>query len=481
MRKRLKDMHRLRIGGTSLGLLLLTLVFALLIITGSDMLEKRFALRRDFSFNAITTQSQQTDEVLRNLDKPVHAYALFSPGKEDRALIGLLERYAANSPYFTFSVENLALNPALVTSLPSSLNDNPVSSDSLVLRCDQTNRTRVLDGSNYISQGYDAQTESIYIAGLNYERSLTEALISVSADQVPQLQLLTGHGELNLTDIQAMQQLLSRHSYQFQEVDLKRGDRLDPKQPLMILSPKKDLTADQLDLIDAFARAGGALFITEDFSTAGSLPNFEALYRGYGFEKRVGLVVAEEADRTAYYESPAVLIPTMESTEVSAALMAANQSSLLMAGSSAFDEPLPAERLDLQVVLRSGRSYLKEVSDAFAGIEQDEADVRGRFPLALLASRAFEDGSRSKAFIIGNSSMFTDAWMQQNTYSSELLLNVIGHLDPGQAIQLSIRPKDAIRPPYTPASPVLTNLVLLLLPASVAMIGALVLIRRRRA
>lgn len=481
MRKHNGRGRHIRLGSASLGVMLAVLLLAGLLVTAADALEQRFALRHDFSFNGITTQSKETDQVLSNLSKPVHAYALFSPGKEDRALIGLLERYAARSPHFTFSVENLALNPTLVTTLSSSLKDNEVTSDSLVLRCEATNRTRILDGSSYLSQGYDTATDSIYIAGINYERSLTEALIYVSADRLPQLQLLVGHGELTRADTQAMEALLQRYSYELREVNLHQGDALDVRQPLMILSPKKDLPKDQLEKLDAFARAGGAFFITEDFSSAEAMPNFAALYRGYGFEKRQGLVVAQRSAQGSYYESPAVLVPDMESTEVSAALVAANQSSLLMAGAGAFDEPFSSDRLEIDVVLRSGNAYLKEVSSAFQGIEQEEGDVTGRFPLALLANRAFEDGTRSKAFIISNSSMFTDVWMQQNTYSSELLLNVIGHLDPGDAIQLAIRPKDAIRPPYQPGSIVLTNLLLVLMPASVAAAGVIVLLRRRRA
>lgn len=481
MKKFSRNFIRLGMGGSSLGLLLIAVLLATLLITGADSLEKRFALKQDHSFNGITTQSRETDQVLRNLDKRVHAYALFSPGKEDRALVGLLERYAARTSNFTFSLENLALNPALATSFSSSLKDNQVTSDSLVLHCEATGRTRVLDGSSYISQGYDTKSESIYIAGLNYERSLTEALIYVSADKLPQIQLLSGHGELTLEDIKSMQALLSRYSYSIREVNLQAGDELNPKEPLLILSPKKDLPKEQLDKLDAFARAGGSMFITADFSSAPSLPHFSALYRGYGFETRKGLVVAELSAQGSYYESPAVLVPTMESTDVSAALVAANQSSLLMAGSTAFDEPLPSDGLMVDVVLRSGNAFLKEFGSSFDSIEQDEADVRGRFPLALLSNRAFEDGQRSKAFIIGNSGMFTDLWMQQNTYSSELLLNVIGHLDPGEGIQIAIRPKDAIRPPYTPASPILTQLILVMLPAAVAATGLVVLLRRRRA
>lgn len=474
------DGRRLRLGGLSVGASLVVLGLAVLLILTADGLERRHALRMDFSFNGITSQSEASNRVLAALDKDVHAYMLSSPGQQDRALLGLLERYAARSPRFTFSEENLAKNPGLVNSISSSLSDNEVTSDSLILHCRDTGRTRVLDGSQYITQGYDPNQERIYIAGLQYEKSLTEAILFVSMDKLPELQLLQGHGELTRADTQALEQLLGRYHYAFRAVDLSRGDSLDSTLPLLILSPKKDLTNPDVQKLDAFAKAGGAFFITEDFSSAEPLSNFAALYRGYGFSKLDGLVVAMQAERGSYYESPAVLLPYMEESPVTAALLAANQSSLLMAGAAAFAEPAEINSMQTTVVLRSGRAYLRQTEDAFASLEQQEGDKEGSFPLALLTDRAFDDGTRSRAFIIGNSSLFTDAWMQQNTYSAEFLLNVMDYLDPGEDFQLAISPKDAIRAPFHMSSPWLVALLLVLLPLVALFAALFVLIPRRR-
>lgn len=467
-------------GGKSLAALLLVLAIAFAIILGADKLEKRYALRFDLSYNGITSQGELTNQVLDQLEKDVHAYVLFSPGQEDKSLIGLLERYAARTLRFTYSLENLALKPNLAKSISSSLDDNAVSSDSLILHCKDTDRTRVLDGSQYISQAYDPASESIYIAGLKYEKSLTEAILYVSANKLPQIQLLMGQGELTRADTQAMELLLKQYSFSFREVALARGDSLKADELLMVLSPQKDLTEPQLKQLHDFAATGGAFFFTDDFSSAPALQNFAALYRSYGFEKLPGLVVADAEQRGSYYDSPAVLIPEMLATPATEALVAAKQSSLLLAGAAPFAEPRNAVGLQTTVMLRSGPSYLSAVTDAFEGIDKQPGDPEGRFPLALLADKAFEDGRHSRAFIIGNSSLFTDSWMQQNTYSAELLLNIIHYLRPDSGVQLDIMPKDAIRPPLQISSPALVSLVLVALPFGVLAVAAPVLLRRRR-
>lgn len=457
------------------------ILLSVLMVWAADSLEKSRALRVDLSFNNATTQSALTDRVLEGLQSPVHVYAVFSPRQEDWTLVGLLERYAAKSAQFTFSVESLARNPTLAHSISSSLDDSAVSSDCLIIHNKQTGRTRVLDAEDYIRQSYDIERGVFYISGLNYEKSLTEAIVYVSMDRVPTIQYLTGFGEVSGDTLASMRNLLFNYNYAMQPVDLMRGDQLDATQPLMILSPQKDIGEAALKQVDAYIRAGGALFITDDFGTSSDLANFKALYRGYGFVRKPGLVVANAQNTADYYGSPAMLMPYMQVSEITAALMAANQTTLILTGSVAFEPPAKGDsRLISQVVLESGPAYLRNTDDGSDSIEWQAGDERGTFPLALISDRAFEDGTHSKAFIIGNSSVFTDTWLHQNTYSSELLLSVIQYLDPGEPIQLAISPKDVIRPSLQSFNPAIIAAVLLLIPLSIVAAALLVLLPRRK-
>ena len=473
---------RKRLGGYSILFVSLALAAAGLLVLAFDALENRYALKIDTSFNAITTKSAETDKVLNELDSDVHVYALFTPGEEDQVLIAILERYAAASRHFTFSVENLLQNPALIRNISSSLDDSTVTNDCLIIHGKQNDRTRILNMTDYITQAYDAQSGMFYVSGLNYEQRISEALLYVTAPDVPSIQLLGGHGELSREDIAAMENLLLNYNYALNPVDLLRGDELDASSPLMILSPVKDLTEDQLSKIDAFARAGGSLFITADFSMHEELPNFDSLYRSYGFIRKKGLVVAQEEEKESYYpSSPAVLMPYMEMAEPTATLITNKQTTLVLAGSAAFEEPQNINNLLVNyVLLRSGNAYLRDTSDQSNDIARRDTDETGTFPLALTAERSFDDGTRSKAFIIGNSSVFTDSWLYQNTYSSEFLLNLVSYLSPASRISLSIQPKTVIRPPLRVANPLLNGIAVAVLPVLMFSTALIVLLPRRR-
>lgn len=481
MRQRWKRWLRVhRLFGAALALAALVLLMALVVI-GADQLEKRYALRVDHSFNSITSQGDITDRVLLGLTRDVHVYALYSPGQEDRQLIGLLERYAAKNDHFTFSVENIARNPTLLMSISSSLQDSPVGNDSLIVYCRDTNRTRILTGGDFIAQGYDMESDAFYAAGLNYEKSLTEAVLYVSSDRMPTLQVLSGHGELAQADTADMEALLSRFNYAIKRVQLSRGEALDPAFPLLILSPTKDLTQSELKQLDQYTRSGGSVLITWDYDKTEQLPNFEAFYRGFGFERRPGMVVASEDAPGSYYNYPAVLLPYMQSTEPTAGMVTAQQTMTIMPGAVSFKEPEKSGRdLVWQAVLKSGPAYIHLSAGLYEDIEQKPEDETGEFTLAMLSNRAFEDGSRSRAFISGSSALFTDRWMYANTYSAELLLNVIDYLEAGEPIMLAIAPKDAVRPPLNVQAPWLTTLMLLLPSAAVLLAALVILLPRRR-
>ncbi len=473
--------ERKKLGSYSLFFSALVIVMAGLVILALDALEARFALKIDNSYNTITTQSAETKRILNELDSDVHVYALFSPGEEDRALIAVLERYAAVSDYFSFSVESLVHNPALIRHISSSLDDSSVSNDCLIIHGKEKDRTRILNIIDYVTQAYDPQSGAFYISGFNYEQKLSEAIVYVTASEVPSIQLLSGHGELDLSSIGPMMDLLMSYNYSVNSVDLLRGNVLDPLSSLMILSPVKDLTEDQLKKIDTFVRSGGSLFMSVDFSLYDDLPNFESLYRSYGFIRKKGLVVAQEDEYESYYNSPAVLMPYMDMSEPTAALIAQNQTTLILAGAAAFEEP-QAHNINLTnyVLLRSGNAYLRDTSDQSNDITRKETDHTGTFVLAMTAERSFDDGTRSKAFIIGNSSVFIDSWLYENTYSAEFLLSLIQYLSPSSPIRLSIPPKNAIRPPLRISYPLLNGLAISVLPLAVIVLALIVLLPRKR-
>ena len=470
---------RRRLGITSVALTVLIVVVLLLAVLVGDALEHRFALRADYSFNGITTLDRITIDALSNLSKDIHIHALFTPGQEDQALIGLLDRYAAASQHITYSMENLLTNPMLVNSFSDLPEDNPVTTDSLVVHSPDTGRTRVLDGTNYIAQSYDTETGAYAITGLTYEKSLTEAILFVTSDTLPAIKVLTGHGELAGDNIAPMVNVLADANFEVSSLNLLSGQTLDAGDILFVLSPSRDLLAQERDTIRGFVHAGGSMLITSDYDAPEQLPGFAALYQMFGFALKPGIVVAEADAAGSYYETPAYLMPYMQQTTMTADLIAAGRTTLIMPGARAFDITGAAMQTQLEEVLRSGPAYIKNADDAVQSLDWQEGDEKGAFALALFSSLETEQGRTAHAFAIGSSATLTDGWLQTNTYSVELLMQALRALGARPTISLDIAQKQAIRAPLVLGDTVLPGILLAAAPLAV-IVPAWFMYRSRR-
>lgn len=459
------------------GLLVLAMALAVLL---ADTLEARFGLRRDYSYNGITSLNAITTDALRALRRDVHIYALFTPGQEDRALVGLLERYAAASDHITYSIEDLLRNPMLANRFSNLPGDHPVTTDSLAVTCADTGRTRVLDGTNYVARSYDPESGGYAITGYTYEKSLTEAILFVTSDDLPRIRLLTGHAELAGSAIAPLTQVLRDANFEVAALDLKSGEALKPNDILFILSPGRDLLAQELEQIQAFVNSGGSVLITSDYDAPDALPGFASLYAMFGFSLKPGIVVAERDHRGSYYETPAYLMPYMLSSPVTMDLIAARRTTLILPGARAFALGAPSLGVQAQPLLRSGPAYLRNVTDATESLEKADTDEQGEFTLALFAEKSVNGKAAAKAFAMGSSAPLTDSWLHTNTYSVELLMQALDALGARPAINLNIAQKQAIRTPLALNDSVLPGMLLAAGPLAV-LVPALIVYRRRRA
>ena len=183
---------RLRYG--SISTLLLCLALAVLIALNAlfTVLEDRNGWRLDCSFNSMTTYSDATAEVLSAVDTPVVIYALFERGQEDLQLFELLDRYCAASSFVSWEQTPLSLNPSMATRFQGGSSGGEVSTDCLVVYCQETDRFRVLTPMSFIGISVNTTTGSYEITSITYEKELTAAISYVTQEKIPVVWMLQG-------------------------------------------------------------------------------------------------------------------------------------------------------------------------------------------------------------------------------------------------------------------------------------------------
>ena len=477
--------QRRRYGALSTAVLAVVLAALVGLNLLADTLERRYAWRVDASFNGVTTQSEVTREVLRELPYPVHVYALFPRGQEDGPLLELLTRYAAASPLFTWEQIDPSLNPGLLTRFRAATEEETITSNCLVVWCEATDRWKVLTYDRFLGSSYSAEDGEYTFSSLNYEGPITAAVRSVTAGGSTRVMMLAGHGELDESATGALTSLLGANGLDVYGFTLRTSEaNLQPDDVVAVLSPQRDLTDEELSQLMAFADAGGSLLLTCDFTDRlAQMANWKALMRYYGFLPLEGVVIASaEEPATCYQNNRMYLIPAMEATEITQPMLQNQTDTLLLPGSRGFEIPQTADAgLTTDVVLRSSdKAYLRDLNDGRLSLERQENDAGGPFALALMAWRATASGNISRAFILGCSSLLTSGDVYAMTDAQEFIVRVMSFLRKGESMDLGIVAKTALRPQLSPRSTFPGLLAAIFLPVLVGVAALIVLGYRRK-
>lgn len=479
--KWIKTNRKFRCGGFSVLVTALAVALAVSVSVLSDALEKRFALTVDASFNAATTQGEITRAVLDGLEKDVHLYALVPEEGPNDTLMQLLRRYDAASDKVMLSEESVLRNPALLETFGEAIGNKKVNRDCIIVSCRERGRAKVLDEDDYYLYQYDTQTGAFSQGQMMYEKSITEAILYVTQEELPRVQVLTGHGERTRADAAAMEDLLVSANYQVEWVQLNQHTP-DPESPLMILCPLYDFSENELTKLMDYARQGGDFILASHYSDPADMKNYNALLRAYGTAILPGIVIAMEEDTDSYYaDTPVWLLPYMQENTATLPLLESARDLLLLPGARAFEQVnLENDWLKVYPVLETGRAYIRNFADGLDTTLQQPGDKTGYFDVALWAEKMFDDGMVSKALVIGSADVFTDYWLQSNTDASAFFLQMLQALQGKAPVNLDIVPKNLLREGLRLNSLMPAVILTALLPVAVIAGAVGVLLPRKR-
>ena len=468
----------------SLSTALLCVAIAVLVALNGlfTTLEKKYGWRVDYSFNSITSHSESTEELLATLDMPVHIYALYEKGSEDLLLFELLDRYAAASDLVTWEQAPLSLNPTLLARFTGATSDNSVTSDSLVVFCEGTERFRVLNAADFLTLSIDYDAGTYAYDKLTYESAITSAIAYVTQETIPVVYMVQGHDELDANTTAVLEAFLLSNHYDVRYASLSDMD-LVPGDLLVFMAPVRDLTESEMKIVTDFTAQGGSILFACDYSDPiDSMPNYKALLRSYGFLPKAGVVMASKEDKSSYFEgNRTILLPEMQATDVTLDLMLNGSTTLLMSTARAFAIPEATDN-SLTVspmLLSSDGSYLRSLTSGSTSLTKQPGDEDGPFALALEAYRFSDSGDVSRAVIIGSTATLTNEYYYSITHAQEFIIRTMEYLVDSAASNLHIMARAAVRPGLSADALSLGSMMLVALPLAVLGAALVILYPRR--
>ena len=449
-------------------------VLALALFLGA--LGARHHVRWDFSQGDTYTLSPQTLKVLDNLKKPVQAYAFFKDTQAGRPQAAEeLEKYAYASRLFTFRFVNPDHEPTLAKSLGV-----------------RNYGTVVL-----VTGGKDEKVQ------LPEEQELTNALIRLGREGKKKVYFLTGHGEPSLDgagkeDYSSLRKAIEANNYQVKSLMLLTSSQVPPDAAMVIIAgPDKVLRPEETQRLGDYLAKGGSLLLLLD-------PDSDAGLKAW-LGKR-GVVIGQDLiiDQAARLAGLSPLVPVINSYgfhEITK-LLAGTICFFPQARSVALSPKPPAGIKGEELVKSSPASwatdyagflawYQEQVKKLKQGKGQQQAielrpgpkDAKG--PISLGVAETIEGAAKApqqaRLVVFGDSDFVNNEFLELGG-NHDLIMNSISWLAEDEDL-VSIRAKKRASQPLL-LQPFEQRLLfwipIVVWPLIVGIIGAVVIIRRRR-
>lgn len=424
------------------------------------------ATKFDITSQNLYSITSSTKVVVNALEKDVTIYWVVQSDKEDEIIENLLGRYESLSGHISV----VKKNPDVFPTFTSQYTSESVPNNSLIVECGD--KSRYISYKDIYLTDVDMSTYS-YVYTFDGEGAITSAIDYVTADTLPKIYALEGHGEGELPA--AFQNQIEKENMELASFSLLNTDSIpEDADVLMIYAPSSDISAEEAKLLRDYLTAGGKLLVMAGPTEDGSLTNLCDVLADYGVTAAEGIVV--EGDREHYaFQQPYILLPDLAESDITSPLISSKYYAIfpLTQGLTINDSRATA------LLTTSDAAYNKAAGFTLTTYDKEDGDIDGPFALAVTA-----ESTNGGQLIWFASSSFLDELY--NAYSSganlNLAMNALSSLV-GQREALSIRSKSLSYNYLTisqSSATILKSWMIAILPLAFVVYGVLVVIERRR-
>ena len=463
-----------RNGLYSTAILAAAIVLAVLINLLVGAIPKKYT-EFDLSAAKMYTLGDSSRQLMQSLDQDVTVYYLCETGSEDAIITKLLDHYADESGHFHWEQKD----PALYPTFAAQYGAENASTGSLIVVSGEN--SEVLNAAELYEYDYsDYYTTGAANVAFGGEKQISSAIYKLTAAAESHAYYTTNHGEQALTS--SLTKALKAQNIDAQPLDLLSGTVPEDCDLLIISDPASDFAADglvdEIAQLQAYLENGGKVLLTTSGYT--ETPNLDAVMAEFGLTRTEGLVV--EGDTNHYLSGyPALyLLPDYASTEESTALDGVNTSRRVLLQMAQGITLTETEHVVSDALLVSSDSaYSKPEGYEMTTTEKADGDIAGPFTLAAYARN--ED---TGAQVI---------WVNCGNMDNEGIYQVIpGNVTFLQGCAASLAGQesavliDSMALEATPlevpgiAASTLGLLFVIVLPAALLAVGAVVVVLRRR-
>lgn len=365
-----------KVGGYSFVLSLVVLAILIAVNVLASKLPTSWT-QFDISAAQLYSLTSDTKVVVTNLQQDVTIYWISQAGKEDTVIQKLLDRYAELSDHITVVKKDPDVYPTFV----QQYTEETVTNNSLVVESG--------DKSRYIGYDniYQVDTGSYYTTGsvsqsFDGEGQITSAIDYVVSTDLPQVYLLSGHGEAEPS--QTLSDELQRSNYEtVSDFSLLNVDAIpEDCDVLLINAPTSDISDEELTILQDYITNGGKVVVLSGPQEDADLPNLQTLLTNYGVTFTDGVVVDTNRDYYAF-TAPYVLMPEIQSSDITDPLKDGDYHVIVPIAQGLTVGETTNGATVTSLLQTSTDSFSKAAGYAMTTYDKEEGDVDGPFTLAV--------------------------------------------------------------------------------------------------
>ncbi|MBQ2967842.1 MAG: GldG family protein [Clostridia bacterium] len=407
--------------------LLAVFMIAIIILAnyGAELLCKRYPLKADISENKMYSLSEYTKTALKDLEKEVDVFAIYSTGSENDFILEILYRYQRETEKVNVSVVGEKEMPEL--SYKYDKGNNGLSNGSFIFVCgDKFRIVTENDLSDY--NLYTRQETEMYA-----EEQFTQAILEVTSDATKTVYTISGHG----TDDGGLDGILSKNGYVKKEISLVNNEIPEDCTVLMLRNPATDLSQTELAALDEYLYNGGSLLLLFNPAVYDLSGTYAYLSSRWNINVTNELVVEMNPNRT---QNGREFFASGAGHEIGKNILDVNDANgYVLASFSKSVEPIAGTKA--KCVMRTTESGFKI---PFGMIENEEDMMESIYAAGQASIAATSEMNEGKIAVFGSSYYFVDSVFENPDFvNKELFLNTLEWLH-GNKINTGIRPKSLI-------------------------------------
>lgn len=351
----------------------------------------------DITPDKLYTITDQTREVLSNLDEDITIYVIAAEDNADDTLAKTLESYEQTSTHITVKYIDPLVNPQFVTQYGQS----GVTQNSLVVESGK--RYKLINYSDIYVTEIDYSTYQTSVTGYDAEGQITSAIDYCISDDMPHMYFIAGHGEYTLDS--GFLSAIEKENIVYETITLMEYDEIpEDAELIMIHAPEKDFSQDDAQKVIRYLNKGGKVIVTTRF-TAERLTNFETILESCGLTLQNGYAV--DNNQGYYFQTPIYLLPEINYCNETSGLTG-NYTYLLAPYALGVEVPEDTDEVSYTKILTaSDESIVKVNVETATTYEKEEGDFDGPVCIGVRADKMTGEESAT-LYVYTSAQMFSD-------------------------------------------------------------------------